>query len=217
MRNSSEYVAGSNALQERAPDMLCSALMVRIESRTPTVTNQVTERLMYVIGELSHTVLAFDLSTVPSEGIPPTNGFAPNIVPPSVGSNHRAMMDSAELCCHPTLPNVLYASNRWERHIKAREPHLTDVPESLQPGDAIAIILLSEDGVKVEGMKHVRTNLDTIRGMRLSGDGKFIAVAGQEGGGLELYKISGKKGDEWTLVAGIKEGLEVGIKHAIWL
>lgn len=172
---------------------------------------------MYVIGELSHTVVAFELPPAPTGAIQPIDGFAPNIIPPTVHPDHQFMMDSAEICLHPNIANVLYVSNRWERHIAQREPHLQNVPKALPPGDDVAIILLSNDGRKVENMKRVRTNVDVIRGMRLSDDGKYIVVVGQEGGGVEIYGIGGEKGDVWTLVAGLNEGLEGGIKHAIWL
>lgn len=141
---------------------------------------------MYVIGELSHTVLAFDLSTSPTNNIQPIPGFKPNVIPPSVLLHHQEMMDSSELYAHPKIPNVLYISNRWERHVAERQPHLKDVPIELPPGDAIAIILLSDDGRSVQDIQHVRTNLDTIRGMRLSDDGTYMAVCGQEGGGIEV-------------------------------
>ncbi|KAL4947607.1 putative isomerase YbhE [Aspergillus filifer] len=151
------------------------------------------ESIMYVIGELSHTVLAFDLSNASAQSISPIENFAPNIVPPNVKPDHQSMMDSSEICLHPQIPNVLYVSNRWERHIAQREPHLKD------------------------SMKHVRTNVDVIRGMRLSDDGKYVVVCGQKGGGIEVYEISGERGDVWTLVAGLNEGLKSGIKHAVWL
>ncbi|KAG6364508.1 hypothetical protein INS49_006109 [Diaporthe citri] len=175
------------------------------------------ERVMYVLGELSHTVVAFDLSTSPADEIQPIDGFSPKVVPPSVHPDHQLMMDSAEICLHPNIPNVLYVSNRWERHIADLEPHLENVPKELPPGDAIAIILLSDDGRRVHETKFVRTNLDTIRGMRLSSDGSLVAMGGQEGGGVEIYGISGERGDVWTLVASLNKGLESGIKHAIWL
>lgn len=172
---------------------------------------------MYVIGELSHTVIAFDVSAAPAESIPPIDGFAPSIIPLEVHPDHQGMMDSAEIGLHPSIPNVIYASNRWERHIAQREPYLRSVPRDLPPGDAIAIILLSEDGRKVNDIKHVRTGVDVIRGMRLSDDGRYVVVVGQEGGGVEVYGINGERGDKWTLMAALKEGLENGIKHAIWL
>lgn len=178
---------------------------------------QTTEKIMYVLGELAHTVLAFDLSTAPADDIRPISGFAPSVIPPSVHPDHQFTMDSAEICVHPKIPNVLYVSNRWERHIAQREPYLKDVPTELAPGDAIAIIFLSDDGRSVQDVKHVRTSLDTIRGMRLSNDGEYVAVCGQEAGGVEVYGISGDRGDVWTLVAGLAEGLESGIKHVVWL
>ncbi|KAL4812325.1 Lactonase, 7-bladed beta-propeller-domain-containing protein [Aspergillus spinulosporus] len=185
------------------------------------------ESIMYVLGELSHTILAFDLSVAPTDtlaaaaptSIPPIQGFAPNIIPTTVPSTHQHSMDSAEICLHPTIPNVIYASNRWERHIAQREPRIQDtcIPTELPSGDAIAILLLSDDGKTVVGMKHVRTNLDVIRGMRLSNDGKYVVLAGQEGGGVEVYEISGERGEIWTLVACLNEGLDGGLKHAVWL
>lgn len=172
---------------------------------------------MYVIGELSHNVVAFDLSGTLAGAIQPIEGFAPNIIPSTVHPDHQLMMDSAEISLHPTIPNILYVSNRWERHIAKRQPHLKNVPRDLPRGDDVAIILLSKDGRKVETVKHVRTNVDVIRGMRLTDDGKYAVVVGQEGGGVEVYEISGERGDLWTLVAGLKQGIESGIKHAIWL
>lgn len=172
---------------------------------------------MYVLGELSHTVLAFDMPPSPAEDIRPIDGFAPSIIPPSVHPDHQSMMDSAELCLHPTIPNVVYASNRGERHIKEREPDSKNAPKDLPLGDAIAILLLSDDSREVQETRFVRTNLDTIRGMRLSHDGQYMAVCGQEGGGVEIYQISGQRGEIWTLTASLNEGLESGIKHAVWL
>ncbi|KAI6750447.1 hypothetical protein HG530_014728 [Fusarium avenaceum] len=174
------------------------------------------EKTMYVIGELSHSVIAFDLSTAPGMNVQPIDDFEVNIIPATVHADHQSMMDSAELSLHPKIPNVLYASNRWEKHIAEREPHLQNGHEQPQ-GDAIAIILLSQDGKKSQEVRHVRTNLDTIRGFRINDDGKFVVVAGQEGGGIEIYKIEGARGDIWTLIASLNEGLDSGIKHAVWL
>lgn len=176
-----------------------------------------TEKLMYVLGELSHTVVAFDLSNGPAEANQPNEGFAPSIIPRQVHPEHKLMMDSAELCIHPSVPNVLYASNRWEKHIAEREPYLENAPKESPPGDTITIILLSGDGRKVEATKFVTTKLDTIRGMRVTDDGKYVAVVGQEGGGIEIYSISGERRDTWTAVASLNEGLASGIKHAVWL
>lgn len=171
---------------------------------------------MYVLGELSHTVLAFDLSKPPAQSIQPLGDFSPKIVPPKVLLRHQVMMDSSELCTHPSIPNILYATNRWERHIRRRTPHLNGEYIQVPDGDAITIILLAKDGRQVEGIKHVRTRLDVIRGMRLSSDGKYAAAVGQLGGGVEVYGINGARGDDWSLVAALRDGLEMGIKHVVW-
>ncbi|KAJ3549629.1 hypothetical protein NM208_g408 [Fusarium decemcellulare] len=175
------------------------------------------EKTMYVVGELSHKVIAFDLSTCPGKDVQPIEGFAVNIIPPNVHRDHQFMMDSAEISVHPKIPNILYVSNRWERHIAEREPGLQNVPTELPQGDTIAIIILSDDGRRAQEIKHVRTSLDTIRGFRLSDDGNYVVVAGQEGGGIEIYSIGGKRGDVWNLTASLSQGLESGIKHAVWL
>lgn len=182
---------------------------------------------MYVLGELSHTILAFDLSAAPADTFPaaapisisPIQSFAPNIIPTTVPPTHQTRMDSAEICLHPTISNVIYASNRWERHIAQLEPQIQDtrIPTELPAGDAIAILLLSDNGRAVVEIRHVRTNLDVIRGMRLSDDGRYVVLAGQEGGGVEVYEISGEIGEVWTPVACLNEGLDGGLKHAVWL
>lgn len=214
-----ESAAGCSVLPGQVHDTLCSHLMARYPQTIPTHTNMpkltiVPERIMYVLGELSHTVVAFDLSTGPAENIQPIDDFAPSVVPPSAHPDYHLTMDSAEICLHPQIPNVLYVSNRWERHLALQ---LGNKSTKLPPGDAIAIILLSPDGKRVEETKFSRTNLNTIRGMRLSSDGSLVALVGQEGGGIEIYSISGERGDEWTLAASLNEGLESGIKHVVWL
>ncbi|KAK5077352.1 hypothetical protein LTR64_005167 [Lithohypha guttulata] len=159
--------------------------------------------MIHVVGELSHKVIGFDLSAHPTGVVSPIHGFDPNVIPSNVHLAHQYMMDAAEIYGEGISRN--------------REPHLTDVPDSLPSGDSIAIILLSGDGRKVEGIKHVLTDLDVIRGMRISDDGKYVVAVGQVGGGVEVYSISGDRADVWTRVARLNEGLESGIKHAVWL
>lgn len=127
------------------------------------------------------------------------------------------MMDAAEISLHPKIPNTIYVSNRWVQHIAEREPHLKDVPEESPLGDDIAIIILAPDGRSVEAIKHVQTNLDVIRGMRLSDDGRYAAIVGQEAGGLEIYEVTGERGEAWERIAGLHNDLEGGLKHVIWL
>ncbi|KIR29558.1 hypothetical protein I309_01627 [Cryptococcus deuterogattii LA55] len=180
-----------------------------------------TERLAYVICELSHQVHAFPLplsSTENVKDIQPLSAFSANIIPPNVPLEHQTLMDSSEIWLHPTITNVIYASNRWQLHIAERQPELRNVAPPPK-GDSMAIILLNETGDKVESVKHVETGLDAIRGFRISPDGKYVAVAGQEGGGVEVYGIAGSRGDEWNLIArsGEKEGVGKGIKDVLWL
>lgn len=179
------------------------------------------EKLAYVICELSHQVHAFPLpssSTEYAKDIQPLSAFSANIIPPNVPLEHQTLMDSSEIWLHPTIPNVIYASNRWQLHIAEHQPELQNVAPPPE-GDSMAIILLNETGDKVESAKHVETGLDAIRGFRVSPDGKYVAVAGQEGGGVEVYGITGSRGDEWNLIArsGEKEGVEKGIKDVLWL
>jgi 6-phosphogluconolactonase (cycloisomerase 2 family) len=115
-------------------------------------------------------------------------------------------MSSAEICLNPTIPNVIYASNRGQLQLK---------DTAGAKGDSVAIVLLSEDGSKVEDIKFLETGCDQIRGMQVSKDGKFVAVGGQNGGGVEIYQVGGKRGDEWKL-AGKDESLE-SIVSFIWL
>lgn len=188
---------------------------------SPSDTYAATEKLAYVICELSHQVHAFPLPSSAIENledIQPLSAFSANIIPPNVPLEHQTLMDSSEIWLHPTISNVIYASNRWQLHIAERQPELQDVA-SPPKGDSLAIILLNETGDKVESVKHVETGLDAIRGFRVSPDGKFVAVAGQEGGGVEVYGITGSRGDGWDLIArlGEKEGVERGIKDVLWL
>jgi 6-phosphogluconolactonase (cycloisomerase 2 family) len=115
-------------------------------------------------------------------------------------------MSSAEICLNPTIPNVIYCSNRGQLHLK---------DTAGAKGDAVAIVLLSEDGSKVEEIKHVETGCDALRGMQISKDGKFAAIGGQDGGGVEIYQIGGKRGDEWKLAA--KDETLESIVSFIWL
>lgn len=129
-------------------------------------------------------------------------------------ATHQKYMDSAEVRLNPAVPNVIYASNRWELHVREKNPGLPEIKEK-QPGDAVAVVLLSEDGARVEEVKHVRTGCDAIRAMRVSPDGKYVALAGQEGGGFEVWQVGGKRGDEWKLAA--KDDSIHGVTDCLWL
>ena len=169
---------------------------------------------LYCLTELHHTVIAWSLdgSYASSHPLP---DFEVSIVPPSVPSSHAKYVDSAELCLHPSYPKTLFASNRLELQIFKKEPNLPPIPNYPPSGDAIAILLLSENGQKVEKVRHVRTGCDNVRGMSVSPDGKYVALAGQDGGGLEIWAVLGEKGDEWKL-AGKEESIEK-ITTIVWV
>jgi 6-phosphogluconolactonase (cycloisomerase 2 family) len=82
-------------------------------------------------------------------------------------------------------------------------------------GDSITIVLLKEDGSGVQDMKWVETGLDWIRGMRVSDDGKWLACAGEYGGGLEIYEISGERGEVLNLKA--KDDEVKDVNCVLWL
>ncbi len=156
--------------------------------------------------ELSSSIFIYSLEnpTYPTHPLPDVQR---SILPPSVPSTHAKYMDAAELACHPTIPNVLYASNRYEMHLDEKAEGLLGKVKDLlnisdpPKGDGIAIVLLDESGSRIEQIKHVRTECDAVRAMRVSPDGKYVALGGQEGGGVELWSISGERGDEWKLAA----------------
>lgn len=124
-------------------------------------------------------------------------------------------MDSAELILHPKYPNTLFASNRLELQIFDKQPDLPPLPDYPPSGDAIAIVRLSKDGRTVKDVNHVRTGCNNIRGMSISPDGKFVALAGQDGGGLEVWEVSGEDGHQWKL-AGKEDSIE-GITTIVWV
>ena len=167
------------------------------------------EKHLYVLTELSSEVLIYDVdpsSAAGAVGYPkhPLPEFKASIIPPNIPSSHSTKMDSAELVIHPSRPRTLFASNRLELHIKENEPDLPALPASATDGikgDAVAIFLLSQDGRKVEDTKHVRTEADSIRGMQISTDGRYVALAGQQKGGVEIWAIEGERGEKWTRVA----------------
>lgn len=74
---------------------------------------------------------------------------------------------------------------------------------------------MDEDGSSVVDMQWVETGLDWIRGMRISDDGKWLACAGEYGGGMEIYEISGERGQIISLRA-TDEGIK-DVNCVLWL
>lgn len=158
--------------------------------------------------------------SVPASSYPahPTPTFSESVVPPSVPEDRAyGVLNAAELVAHPFIPNVLYASNRLELNFNkdAKEKGKSPVDTVSTEGDAVAIIHLSADGQKVEKKTFVRTGCDQIRAMQISPDGKYIALAGQTGGGVEIWSIQGEQGDQWKLAA--KDESIKSITDFVWL
>ncbi|KAE8543186.1 hypothetical protein D1P53_000673 [Cryptococcus gattii VGV] len=113
-----------------------------------------------------HNVFVFDLTDI-SQPLNPIPNFSVNIIPPTVPSSHQCLMNNAEIY-FTTLPfrTTFYISNRYEA------------------------------GIAADSAKHIRTGLDLFRGLQITPDGKYAAVGGQEGGGIEIYEIIGSRGEE---------------------
>jgi 6-phosphogluconolactonase (cycloisomerase 2 family) len=162
---------------------------------------------LYVLGEMGHSVAAFP---IPKQG---QNVHTPlweqSYLPPSVPAEYTTYMDGAEIVLHPQH-SVVYASNRLE--LQAAEKNNLP-PRPAESGDAVAIIQLSEDGRSVRHTDWVRTGCDTVRGMQVSPDGKYVAVAGQNNAVVEIYALS-NNGTKWSKAA----SLEVdGITDFVWM
>lgn len=82
-------------------------------------------------------------------------------------------------------------------------------------GDSIAVVLLKGQGSGVEEVRHFQTGLDWVRGMRITDDGRFLAAAGEYGGGLEIYQISGERGEVFELVT--KDESVKDVNCVLWL
>lgn len=166
-----------------------------------------------MLGELGHAVTAFPATA--TRVTPAIIASTISILPDSVPSAYTKYMDAAELVIHPSAPETIYASNRLELHASEMNPSLPPIPaDKVSKGDTVAVVLYDENGT-AEKVKHVRTGCCCIRGMAISHDGKYAAVAGMCKGGVEVYEISGERKDEWKLVASLPDLLKV--TDFVWL
>lgn len=205
--------AGAKRLQALALAMPVFQTMVSDVPAISTHTHQsgvcyLSGKHLYVLTELSNSLLTFPLSD-PTYPIIPHPDSQLSVIPPSVPEEYHKYMNAAELIAHPVQP-VLYASNRLEMNLSEStkgvfKPSVT--------GDAVAVATLTSDG-KLGNVQHVRTGCNAVRAMQLSPDGKFVALAGQNGGGMEIWSV-GDDGKTWTLVSR-NEKLE-GITDVAWL
>lgn len=193
---------------------MCSAL---------TCIRASSEKHLYVNSELESNLLIYDTSTLAL--ISKTDLTTPDL-PTSI----RELLLTAELYSHPIHTETLYVSLRGtqrmdEMGIPRGYPDLPSPPsEDIQntlnkhKGDSIAVVLLSDQASSshVEEVIHVQTGLDWIRGMRVSDDGKYMAAAGEFGaGGLEIYEISGQRGEMFKLV--VRDDSVKDVNCVLWL
>jgi len=135
-----------------------------------------------------------------------------DVTPPHLPISAKQQLLTAELYINPLHPQTLYISNRGA--LRLHDDQGEDVNYG-DKGDSITVVLLDEDGSSVEEMKWVETGLDWIRGMKIGDDGRWLACAGEYGGGVEVYEISGERGEVMNLRArdeGIKD-----VNCVLWL
>jgi 6-phosphogluconolactonase (cycloisomerase 2 family) len=154
----------------------------------------VIDQYLYVNSELQSELLIYSTSTYKLLS-------RTDITPPHFSPSQKRALLSAEIHIHPIHQRTLYISNRGARRLTRSNPELGFGPEEGNgEGDTITIILLSPTS-EVERLVYLQTGLDWIRGMRVSGDGRFLACCGEVRGGLEVYEIGGERGEILELVA----------------
>lgn len=164
---------------------------------------------------MGHTVAAYPLPSSSNTTHKSSKAlWTQSYLPPFVPKEYTKLMDGAEIALHPN-GKVIYASNRLELHAAEKNglPELASLGEG-KGGDAVAIIHLDgDDGKRVGKTQWVRTECCCVRGMQVSPDGKYVAVAGQCNSTAEVYEIS-EEGTEWTKVA----SLEIkGVTDFAWI
>ena len=169
------------------------------------------EKHLYVVTELQQTLLGFTLGPTAAD-THPMPSFTTSIAPPSVPEKYHKYLGAAELVRHPHHHHTLYASNRLELHIKEKD---SSYPNEPPKGDSVAIVTLKSDGKGVDKVDWVVTGCDHIRGMVPSPDGKYVVIAGKDAGGVEIYEVGGKRGEEWKLAA--KDETLKSVTTFVWL
>lgn len=173
------------------------------------------EQHIYVNSELQGQLLIYVTASL-------SRLSATDVTPPHLARSVRDLLLTAELYANPLHPRTLYVSLRGARRMGDMSPY-RGIPNSPPPvqempddrGDSIAVVLLNPDGSGVEEVRHLQTGLDWPRGMRVSDDGRYLAVAGEYGGGLEVYAISGERGEHFELVA--KDDSVRDVNCVLWL
>ena len=160
------------------------------------------DKHLYILGELNQSIFCFPIASK-AGATQPQPMFSSSIAPPTVPDRYRRHILAAELVLHPSYTGTLYASNRLELHIKKADPSYSE-PETnseMIKGDAVAIVILDPSGTEIESTSWIRTQCDHIRGLMCSPDGKYVALAGQDAGGVEIWEVQGDRGQDLKLAA----------------
>ncbi|CAE7131687.1 unnamed protein product [Rhizoctonia solani] len=125
---------------------------------------------LYTLHELSSTLTQQTIPQLGSTTQPPVTASV-SIAPPD--SPNPSALSAAELLLSPVSSafptQYLYATNRGDS------------------SDAVAIVDISGNTIKI--IKHVRTGVNYARGAAFSpGDGKYLAVAGQNSGDVAIFE-----------------------------
>lgn len=138
---------------------------------------------LYTLHELANTVTQQTIPTEPGNDFPAlvaNVSTLPAVVP--AGSTYTA----AELLLSPFSPNA--DEGECTRYLYASNRNISPNTTQLDPlGDTIAVFATSP---QLHVVNQVHTDLQQIRGMQLSNDGKYIAAGGLTGGGLAIFEVT---------------------------
>lgn len=157
-------------------------------------------KYLYLITELAHEVLIFPL---PSGGVAATSTKpdGPRITPQEIPQELHGKMTSGEIVLNPTNDRVLYVSNRGQVLLNSET-------KGNAQGDAIAVMTLNQAGDQIEHVEIIPTQVNFIRGMSITPDGKYLGLVGQEDGKAAVYQTGGQYGEKLELVAIDNVGLD---------
>jgi 6-phosphogluconolactonase (cycloisomerase 2 family) len=152
-----------------------------------------------LITELAHEVFIYP---VPFGGADVTALYpeGPTITPSQIPVELKPEMTAGEIILHPVNDRVLYISNRGQ--VDLNEKSGQDAK-----GDAVAVVTLNEAGDQIENVDIVPTDINFIRGMKITSDGKYLGLVGQKDGKVAVYETGGKYGEKIELVAKVDAGL----------
>lgn len=162
---------------------MCDSALTRVETH------------LYTLCEVSSTLVAHRFPPLGSEGQRSTVISRHSILPPADRDNQAKMLAS-EIILLPSLSpggkHLLICTNR-------------DSPNT--EGDAIALFSVDEDGSVERTKQGWITGLGKhLRGMLPDKEGRFVAVAGRDGGGLKVFERDQETGLTLVQVAEMDVG-----------